>query len=141
MSQSSNSSYKIGIIILLTVPLSIHAVSFFLRIKADQISNRLDSFRSILSVPSNRDLPVRILYLSFRDFLVQSKSKFLIDKPKKYKEITLLCLKNIRSHLRKNLCNLEGLRTYRADIEPQSLRQHLPPELQYLCRYWAHHLK
>ncbi|KAF4211308.1 hypothetical protein CNMCM5878_002845 [Aspergillus fumigatiaffinis] len=48
----------VGVITLLAVPLSINALSLFLGIQADQISNRLDSFRSVLSVPTDRDMPV-----------------------------------------------------------------------------------
>lgn len=131
----------VGAIILLAIPLSTNALSLFLGIEVNQISNLLDSFRSVLSVPSDRDLPVRILHLSFRDFLVQSESEFLVNEPNRHKEIALLCLQKMRSYLRKNICDLEGLATRRADTNPQSLRQHLPPELQYSCRYWIHHLK
>ncbi|KAJ6118780.1 hypothetical protein N7471_013400 [Penicillium samsonianum] len=49
----------IGVIILLAVPLSINTLSLFLGIEADQISFRLDLFRSVLSIPSDRDQPVR----------------------------------------------------------------------------------
>ncbi|KAJ6060292.1 hypothetical protein N7444_002146 [Penicillium canescens] len=131
----------VGVIILLAVPLSINALSLFLGIGANQISNLLDSLRSVINVPSDRDLPIRILHLSFRDFLVQYKSEVLVDEPNKHKEIALLCVENMRSYLRKDICNLEGLATRRADVDPQSLLQHLPPELQYSCRYWIHHLK
>ncbi|KAL4860490.1 hypothetical protein BDV12DRAFT_204997 [Aspergillus spectabilis] len=131
----------IGSIILLAVPLSINALSLFLGIGADQISNRLDTFRSVLSIPSSRDQPVRILHLSFRDFLVQSRTKFLVDEPKKHKDIAKCCLKTMQSHLQKDICNLESTGTRRADINPQDIRQYLPPELQYSCRYWIHHLK
>ncbi|OKP09738.1 Vegetative incompatibility protein HET-E-1 [Penicillium subrubescens] len=48
----------VGAIIILTVPLSINALSPFLGISADQVSNRLDSFRSVLSVPNDRDQPI-----------------------------------------------------------------------------------
>jgi len=131
----------IGVIILLAVPLSINALSLFLGIRADQISNRLDSFQSVLSVPSDRDLPVKILHISFRDFLVRSGGKFLVDEPSKHKEIAELCLKTMRSHLHKNICNLDSPGTRRADIDTRILRQHLPPQLDYSCRYWIHHLK
>jgi hypothetical protein len=77
------------IIILLADPLSINALSPFLGIGADQISNRLDSFRSLLSIPGDRDQPVRILHLSFRDFLVRSSSKFFVDERRKHKEIAM----------------------------------------------------
>lgn len=131
----------IGVIILLAVPLSINALSSFLGIGADQISNRLDSFLSVLSVPSDRDQPVRILHLSFRDFLVQPGTRFCIGKTQKHKHIAKLCLKTMRCRLQRNICHLAGPGTRRADIDPQNIRQYLPPELRYSCRYWIHHLE
>ncbi|KAL6228799.1 hypothetical protein BDW75DRAFT_226195 [Aspergillus navahoensis] len=131
----------IGIIILLAVPLSVNALSLFLEIGPDKISNRLDSFRSVLSVPGDRDLPVRILHLSFRDFLVQSRSKFHVDKRQKHTAITNFCLRTMRSRLQKDICDLASPGTRRADINDQYICQHLPPELQYSCRYWVYHLE
>jgi hypothetical protein len=40
----------VGVIILLEAPLSINALSLILKLGTDQISNRLDSLRSVLSV-------------------------------------------------------------------------------------------
>ncbi|KAK4870121.1 hypothetical protein LT330_005175 [Penicillium expansum] len=131
----------VGLIILLAVPLSVNGLSGFLDIKARVITNLLDSFRSVLSLPRNPDLPVKILHASFRDFLVQSNGKFRVNERKKHKEIALNCLKIMRTHLKKNICNLETPCTNRTDIDPQSLRQCFPPELEYSCRYWAHHVK
>lgn len=131
----------VGVIILLANPLSINALSRFLEIGADQTSNRLDSFRSVLNVPSDRDQPVRMLHLSFRDFLVQSGREFLVDEPTKHKDIAMLCLKTMRNYLKKDICNLESPGAKRASIEPQYIRQFLPPELEYSCRYWVYHLE
>lgn len=141
----------VGVIILLAVPLSINALSRFLGIGADLISNCLDLFRSVLDIPGDQDQPVRILHLSFRDFLVQSRpsdqqftpnpqTRFLVDEPRKHKGIAKLCLKTMQS-LQKDICNLGSPGTRRADIDAQQIRQCLPPELQYSCRYWIHHLK
>lgn len=131
----------VGVIILLAVPLSINALSPFLGIRPDLIGNRLGSFRSVLSVPDNRDLPVRILHLSFRDFLVQSNSLFRVEEATKHADITGYCLATMRRHLKNNICNLEGPGTHRAEIDPQSIRRYIPPELQYSCRYWVLHLE
>ncbi|KAJ5117635.1 hypothetical protein N7448_011267 [Penicillium atrosanguineum] len=131
----------IGVIILLAVPLSINALSLFLGTEAGQISNRLNSFRSVFSIPDDQDQPVRILHLSFRDFLVRSGGSFHVDEPKKHKEIAKFCLKTMQSHLRKDICHLVSPGTYRADIDPQCIRQYLHKELRYSCRYWIHHLK
>ncbi|KAJ5159658.1 uncharacterized protein N7482_006662 [Penicillium canariense] len=70
----------VGVIVLLAEPLSINALSRFLDVQARVVGNLLDSFQSVLSLPSDRNLPVRILHLSFRDFLVQTKSKFSVDR-------------------------------------------------------------
>ncbi|KAL4942925.1 hypothetical protein BDV06DRAFT_235102 [Aspergillus oleicola] len=131
----------VSVIIFLAVPLSINTLSLLLGIGADKISNCLDSFQSVLSIPNNRDLPVRILHLSFRDFLVTSRTKFLVDEQQKHKVITKICLKIMRSRLQNNICNLPSPGTRRAHITDHVLRQYLPPELQYSCHYWTHHLE
>ncbi|KAL4975136.1 hypothetical protein BDW66DRAFT_160755 [Aspergillus desertorum] len=127
----------IGVIILLAVPLSINTLSLFLGIEADKISN----------------LPVRIIHLSFRDFLLQSqtrpfsdeqqkhKAKFLVDEQQKHKAIARFCLTTMRRCLRKDICNLASPATRRTDIDDQDICRYLPPELQYSCRYWIYHFK
>jgi hypothetical protein len=130
----------VGVIILLVIPLSINTLSTFLGIGADQINNRLDSFRSVLSVPRDRDQPVRILHLSFRDFLVQSDTKFFVDGPRKHKDIAKSCLITMWSRLQRNICNLASPGTPRANVDIQYIRHYLPPELHYSSRYWIHHL-
>ncbi|RJE17206.1 hypothetical protein PHISCL_10457, partial [Aspergillus sclerotialis] len=47
----------------------------------------------------------------------------------------------MRSCLRRDICNLASPGTHRTDIDSQHIRQCLPPELQYSCRYWIHHLE
>lgn len=131
----------VGVIILLELPLSIYTLSRFLGIGVDQISNRLDSFRSVLSIPGDLDQPVRILHLSFREFLVQSKGKFHVDEQERNKKIAKSCLKTMRSHLHRDICCLTDPGVLRADINPLDIRHYLPPELQYSCRYWIHHVK
>ena len=65
----------VGVIILLATPLSVSALAQLLEMPEDDISNRLDSFHSVLSVPADSKLPVRILHLSFRDYLVGQSTK------------------------------------------------------------------
>lgn len=130
----------VGTIILLAVPFSINMLSRFLGTMKDTVSNRLDPFQSILSIPNDRDRPVRILHSSFRDFLLYTDSIFHVDEPKKHWDIVVYSLKTMRRHLKKNVCHLEGPGTHRAEIDAQSICQYLPLELQYSCRYWIHHL-
>ncbi|KAJ5471863.1 hypothetical protein N7539_008806 [Penicillium diatomitis] len=116
----------VGVIILLAVPLSINSLSMFLGIGTDQISNQLDLFRSVMSIPGDRDQPVRIMHLSFRDFLVRSSSTFFVDERRKHKDIAKSCLKTMHSHLEKDICNLADPGACRADIDPKHIRQYLP---------------
>ncbi|KAJ5404017.1 WD40 repeat-like protein [Penicillium cosmopolitanum] len=131
----------VGVIILLATPFSVNTLSAFLSIGADQISNRLNLFRSVLKGYDRQDQPIGILHLSFRDFLVQSHGKFGVEEPKKHWEIALYCHKTMRRRLQKNVCNFESPGMRRANIDPQSLRHCLPPELEYSCRYWVYHLE
>lgn len=131
----------VGVIILLAIPFSINTLSRFLGTRADIISTRLDSFQSVLSVPNDRDRPVRILHLSFRDFLLYTDGIFRVHEAKKHRDMAVYCLKTMRSHLKNDICNLKSPGTHRAEVDPQSIRQCLPPELQYSCRYWIHHLE
>jgi hypothetical protein len=130
----------IGAIIVLAVPLSINTLSLLLGIEADRIINRLDSFRSVLSIPDDKVRPVRVLHRSFPDFLVQSKTIFFVDETRKHRDIANACAKIMRSCLRRDICNLASPGTYRAGIDAKHIRQCISTELQYSCRYWIHHL-
>jgi hypothetical protein len=82
----------VGVIILLAEPLSVNALSRFLGIRAGLISSRLDSLQSVLSIPGDQDLPVGMLHLSFRDFLVDSTSKFHVDEQQTHKTSPVIVL-------------------------------------------------
>ena len=103
-------------------------------------SLQIDPFHSVMNVPSSRDLPVRILHLSFRDFLVQSDSKFRVNQADKHKEIAFRCFEIMVTYLRTNFCHLEGPGTRRADIDPHYIRQYFPEELKYACQNWIYHI-
>jgi hypothetical protein len=130
----------VGITILLAVPLSVNALSQLLRTRRGVISNLLSSFQSVLNIPENQNMPVRLLHSSFRDFLVNSRSKFRLDEQHTHKIITQYCLTTMRGGLKRNICGLSSYSTQRREIDAQSIQSHLPEELQYACRYWVHHL-
>ena len=131
----------VGSIILFADSLPVNAVARFLGLQERLISNLLDSFRSVLRLPSGRDQPVQILHQSFRDFLLQTGSQFYIDKGQTHKNIALQCLSTMRAKLKKDICNLNNYGTKRMDIDERLINHHLQPELQYSCRYWVRHLE
>ncbi|KAL4998915.1 hypothetical protein BDV10DRAFT_166039, partial [Aspergillus recurvatus] len=80
----------VGVIILLATPLSVIALEQLTGISMEIISNRLNRFHSVLNIPEDLDEPVRILHLSFRDFLVTKPGSFHVDKEETHHKITLL---------------------------------------------------
>ncbi|KAJ5717363.1 hypothetical protein N7488_003009 [Penicillium malachiteum] len=131
----------IGLIILLAVPLSVNALSRLLKLETGVVTNLLDQFHSVLSLPNDQNLPVRIFHSSFRDFLLQTRSKFFVDEKHTHKEIMVLCLNTMHAKLKKNICNLESYGTERTEIDSALISQYLQPELHYSCRYWVYHLE
>ncbi|PGG94975.1 hypothetical protein AJ79_10335, partial [Helicocarpus griseus UAMH5409] len=135
----------VGVVILLTSPLSVNALARFLKMDTEDINNRLNSLHSVLNIPDDLNTPVRLLHLSFRDFLLDSKTRdgspFWIDKKEMHTTLTERCLTVMQHCLRKNICNLPGDGAQRSEIDIYSIDNHLPPELRYACRYWAQHLQ
>jgi hypothetical protein len=137
----------VGSIVVLESPLSIVSLARLLGIPKDDISCRLDSLHSVLSVPHSEDVPVKLLHLSFREFLVdpqkQGKSPFWVDEKEIHERLASKCLELMSSPkgLRQNMCNLLMPGALKCEIDEQTIAICLPPGLQYACRYWAHHLE
>ncbi|KAJ5618683.1 hypothetical protein N7528_006794 [Penicillium herquei] len=137
----------IGVIICLAAPLSLSSLAELFEMSESDISNQLDLFHSVLSIPTDPAIPIRTLHLSFRDYLVhehtksqESTSRFWVDENLKHEFIARQCLAIMDRHLRKNICGLSSYGTLRAEIDQASISRFLPPSLQYACRYWIHHL-
>ncbi|KAL2801564.1 hypothetical protein BJX63DRAFT_417100 [Aspergillus granulosus] len=134
----------VGTIILLESPLSVTSLSKLMGISMIAINARLNSLHSVLNIPNDDMLPVRLFHLSFRDFLLDSstrdKTAFWVDEKKINQMLLSRCLSVMRKNLKKNMCNLKSYGTERSDIDPKSIDYYLPPELQYSCCYWTHHL-
>ncbi|KAE8389669.1 hypothetical protein BDV23DRAFT_184267 [Aspergillus alliaceus] len=136
----------VGVIIILVTPLSVNTLTRLVNMEANKIQVRLNLLHSVLDVPTELDQPVRILHLSFRDFLLDNVKKgnpFWISEKEVHQKLTTQCLKVMQCEhygLRKNICNIHHDTTLRSEINKYIIDSHLPPELQYACRYWVHHL-
>ncbi|KAL6230308.1 hypothetical protein BDW75DRAFT_74574 [Aspergillus navahoensis] len=131
----------VGVIVFLATPLSVMSLAQLLCIPSEDITQLLDPLHSVLSVPQGIETPVRILHLSFRDFLVNTTSAFHVDERETHKKIALHCLRVMNSRLKRNICGLSDYGILRDDISSQTLVHDLPADLQYSCQYWVHHLK
>ncbi|KAF2192944.1 vegetative incompatibility protein HET-E-1 [Zopfia rhizophila CBS 207.26] len=137
----------VGSIVVLESPLSIVSLAHLLGIPKEDVSCRLDLLHSVLSIPVNEEMPVRLLHLSFRDFLLdiqkRGKSPFWVDERERHKDLASKCLQLMSSPkgLRRNMCNLTRPGTLRSEIDNQTIDNPLSPEIRYACRYWVHHLE
>ncbi|KAF7514113.1 hypothetical protein GJ744_004438 [Endocarpon pusillum] len=136
----------VGSIVVLESPLSICSLATLLEIPKEDVSCRLDSLHSVLSIPKNEDAPIRLLHLSFREFLIDTqkrgKSPFWVDERDTHRKLASQCLQLMTSTkgLRRNMCDLMP-GSLRSKIDEGIIANSLPSELQYACRYWVHHLE
>ena len=137
----------VGAIIILASPLSTVSLANLLGILEDDVICRLDLLHSVLSIPTNQAAPVRLLHLSFQDFLLdpqkRGKSPFWVDERKTHERIASKCLQlmSISKYLKKNICDLQSPGTLRSEIDSQTIDVCLPAEVRYACRYWVYHLE
>jgi nucleoside phosphorylase len=135
--------YVVGTIVILASPLSVISLSRLLGCSQELVRLRLKPLHSLLNVPSDDALPVRLFHLSFRDFLLDTetrkKTPFCVDEKEIHLRLAKKCL-SVCEGLRRNICGLPSHGTERAKISRQTIDHCLPPELQYACRYWANHL-
>lgn len=134
----------VGAIMILESPLSIASLSQLIDVPELSIRTRLDLLHSVLNVPDDKTLPVRLFHLSFRDFLVdpetRNKTLFWIDSNKAHLNMARKCFSICQKYLRKNICEILTDATPREALDRTTINRHMPPEAQYACRYWPHHL-
>ncbi|CAG9988699.1 unnamed protein product [Clonostachys byssicola] len=135
----------VGPIIMLETPLSTESLSRLLQVPRYQIDDHLMMLHSVLSIPTSSDLPVRMLHLSFKNFLTDMKNKeatdFWIDEKVTHADIASRALAFLDRELRQNMCNLPSWGTERSSIKVETINASLHPEVQYSCCYWVRHIQ
>lgn len=131
----------IATIVLLATPLSIISLARLLDLPAEDIHEFLDPLHSVLNIPTNSGAPIRILHLSFRDFLVNTTSTFRVDEAETHQKIVLHCFRIMNTGLKQNICGLSSYGTQRTNIDNQLISKQLSADLQYSCRYWVYHFE
>jgi hypothetical protein len=87
----------VGTIMMLESPLSVSTLSRLIGLTERLIRLRLSPLQSVLSVPEDEALPVRLLHLSFRDFLLDpetdKKTPFVVNRKEIQHLLTTRCLR------------------------------------------------
>ncbi|KAL6836721.1 Pfs, NACHT and WD domain protein [Trichoderma sp. SZMC 28015] len=137
--------YIVGSIVLLASPLSTSSLSQLLRISRDAIDTRLDMLHSVLSIPQSSESPIRLLHLSFRDFLVdpekQGLNPFWIDEAESHAKIADNCLHVMRGFLREDMCSLRSRRLEGSIVDREQAAACIPAAVQYACLNWVFHFQ
>jgi hypothetical protein len=135
----------VGSIVILAQPLSVRSLAKILNIPQRSIENHLDGLHSVLSVPKESHALVRLLHLSFRDFLLDPNKKddnpFWVNETKTHAMMASNCLQLMRKCLREDICDLRDPGTLQSSIDPNRVNQHIPDDLQYACANWVLHLQ
>ena len=129
----------VGAIVILEYPLSITPLSRLIGLPEKLVNLRLNPLHSVLRVPKDDTMPVRLFHLSFRDFLLHEKTEFWVDEEDAHQRLTTRCFL-VLDNLKRNICGLLSDGTPRVEIDRRTIDDSLCPELRYCCRYWAHHL-
>jgi hypothetical protein len=129
----------VGSIVILANPLSVWALSQLLEVDPEVVDNRLDTLHSVLSIPPTRKALVRLLHLSFRDYLITKESEFRVDERHTHQTLAKHCLRVMRDGLRENICSLSFPGMRRSVVDRRQLEKAMASQLQYACMNWVYH--
>ncbi|KAG8422904.1 hypothetical protein J3459_009931 [Metarhizium acridum] len=135
----------VGSIIILTRPFSFLSLARILYIPKRTIEHQLDGLYSVLSVPNVSDAPVRLLHLSFRDFLLDPDKKdekpFWVNEITAHDTMASKCFRLMDDSLRENVCNLKDPAALQTSIDPERVNECIRDDVQYACANWVLHLQ
>lgn len=134
----------VGPIVFLCSPLGLRPLCRLLRLDMHDMVPAIRRYRSVIDIPRDleSDAPVKLLHLSFRDFVLSEHAPqdFRIDERAAHGELAQLCLQVLMDQLRPDICGIGSPGKRRADIAETVVREHMSQELQYACRHWVFHL-
>ncbi|KAI7908598.1 WD domain-containing protein [Pyricularia oryzae] len=130
----------VGTIVILADPLPSASLACVLDRTELDVTSKLRRLHSVLNISDDPLAPVKLLHLSFRDFLVDNENHdgnlFWVDAQKTHKQLAKRCLKLLSTsdNLKKDVCNLRKPGISRSEISEQIISTALPRDVQYACR-------
>jgi hypothetical protein len=135
----------VGSIVVLASPLPAASLARLVETSQTHVDCTLDLLHSVLSVPSSSSSPVRLLHLSFRDFLLDPEkcrtNQFWVNEQQTHKRLAGHCLRIMSENLQADICKLQAPATRRQAVNLQTIEAKLPSEVQYACLYWVYHVE
>ncbi|VUC21069.1 unnamed protein product [Clonostachys rosea] len=134
----------VGSIVVLGNAVPVPLLARLLNMGPEQIYDHLDSLHSVLNVPTSEESPIRMLHLSFHDFLVDPRYRghpFWVDKLEVHSRLAVRCLDIMSDRLRMDICEIKHPGTDRRSVERHIISSYIKPELEYACLYWVYHIR
>ncbi|KAA8894763.1 hypothetical protein FN846DRAFT_972715 [Sphaerosporella brunnea] len=135
----------VGSIVILFDTLTASALAELLGTEQGEVMATLGSLSSVLDHSEKQGSHIKLLHPSFRDFLLDDRRcrdpQFHIAGDNAHRYLVVSCLNLMSKHLKKDICSLRFPGTLKSEVDPSRVRQHLPQEVQYACRYWVNHLQ
>ncbi|KAJ6785402.1 hypothetical protein PWT90_07190 [Aphanocladium album] len=135
----------ISAVVLAGTPISAITLAGLLELELDVVLQWLHSLRAVFDVRDDVYSPVKPLHKSFSDFLldteVRSSEEFWVDCDKSHEFIALRCFWRMKnSGLKRDICGLEELGYFSAEVEETRVTVCIPSDLQYAVNFCFHHL-
>lgn len=134
----------VGPIVILFDVLTSHELANLLSTSESQVDVTLNSLYSVLNIPKDKLLPIRLLHPSFRDFLVNSQrcqdSDISINETTVHEGLAQNCLHVMSKFLEKNICALKIPGARADELSNIQIDSHIPKYVQYACCYWIDHI-
>lgn len=135
----------VGPIVILFDVLTSHQLSHLLSISESQVNVTLNSLHSVLNIPKDKLLPIRLLHPSFRDFLVNTErcqdSDIRIDETIVHEGLAQNCLHLMSKFLDKNICALKIPGARADELSNIEIDSHIPKYVHYACCFWIDHIQ
>jgi hypothetical protein len=131
----------VGAIIILFDALGAIPLAGLIDLPERRVISVLSNLHSLLDVSEIR--PIRLLHPSLRDFLLdKSRCKtpeFYVHSERMHEVLYLKCIRLMGKHLTEDICNLHRPGALVTELENGDMEKHIPPHVQYACRYWVDH--
>lgn len=141
----------VGSIVLLAEPLAIRSLVGLLEVQDETIWSTLQPLHSVLDIDKLK--PIRLLHLSFRDFLVEQTDQpagqsagppagqFHIDETKMHADLFDACIRRLQqpNALRQDICGIQKPGTKRVDVGKDRIEKCIPSDVAYACSHWIWH--
>ncbi|KAK3994352.1 hypothetical protein QBC44DRAFT_43713 [Cladorrhinum sp. PSN332] len=135
----------LGFITVSLEPVSASSLAVFLRLEMLELGKKLQRLHSVIAVPRDTNIPMSLIHLSFRDFLLSqqrsARLSFRVQETLVHYTILQRCLDLMSEYLKEDICGLIYPGHLNAEVPQAQVEEHIPQYLQYACRYWVDHLE